>query len=119
MYVVFFEFVVGVVICLFVFLGVFFNVFYINEKMIDGIVEKVFVRSIWKDVMIIFIVRNIILMDMIEVLVGFVWLFVIFFVFIVVVLYEIEMWWGIFNVFYFIGVIVGSVIVICFFVFFE
>lgn len=113
-YAVPFELVVGAAICLFVLSGASLNVLHINEKTTDGTAEKASARSIWKDVMIIPIVRNITLMDMIEALAGSVWSSAILLAFTVAVLHETEMWWGIFNASYFIGAIVGSVIAIRF-----
>ncbi|MBE0172040.1 MFS transporter [Bacillus spizizenii ATCC 6633 = JCM 2499] len=118
-YAVPFELVVGAAICLFVLSGASLNVLHINEKTTDGTAEKASARSIWKDVMIIPIVRNITLMDMIEALAGSVWSSAILLAFTVAVLHETEMWWGIFNASYFIGAIVGSVIAIRFSAFFE
>lgn len=115
-YAVPFELVVGAAICLFVLSGASLNVLHINEKTTDGTAS---VRSIWKDLMIIPIVRDITVMDMLEALAGSVWSSAILLAFTAAVLHETEVWWGMFNASYFIGAIVGSVIAIRFSSFFE
>ncbi|MGG1009756.1 MFS transporter [Bacillus spizizenii] len=65
-YAVPFELVVGAAICLFVLSGASLIVLHINEKTTDGIAEKASAKSIWKDLMMIPIVRDITLMDMLE-----------------------------------------------------
>ncbi|MFV9832099.1 MFS transporter [Bacillus stercoris] len=118
-YAVPFEVVVGAAICLFVLSGVSLKGLHIIEKTTDETDEKASGRSIWKDLMIIPIVRDITFMDMIEALAGSVWSSAILLAFTAVVLHETEAWWGMFNASYFIGAIVGSVIAIRFSAFFE
>ncbi|MEC1547567.1 MFS transporter [Bacillus rugosus] len=118
-YAVPFELVVGAAICLFVLSGASISVLHINEEATEGTAEGASARSIWKDLMIIPIVRDITLMDMIEALAGSVWSSAILLAFTAAVLHETEVWWGMFNASYFIGSIVGSVIAIRFSAFFE
>ncbi|MEC1582519.1 MFS transporter [Bacillus subtilis] len=118
-YAVPFEVVVGAAICLFVLSAASLNVLHINEKTTGGTDETASARSIWKDLMIIPIVRDITVMDMIEALAGSVWSSAILLAFTAAVLHETEVWWGMFNASYFIGAIVGSVIAIRFSAFFE
>ncbi|MCY7950664.1 MFS transporter [Bacillus inaquosorum] len=118
-YVVPFELVVGAAICLFVLSGVSISLLHINEEETDEKAETASARSIWKDLMIIPVVRDITVMDMIEALAGSVWSSAILLAFTAAVLHETEVWWGMFNASYFIGAIVGSIIAIRFSVFFE
>ncbi|MCY7941138.1 MFS transporter [Bacillus inaquosorum] len=118
-YAVPFELVVGAAICLFVLSGVSISLLHINEEETDEKAETASARSIWKDLMIIPVVRDITVMDMIEALAGSVWSSAILLAFTAAVLHETEVWWGMFNASYFIGAIVGSVIAICFSAFFE
>ncbi|MGY0432327.1 MFS transporter [Bacillus rugosus] len=118
-YAVPFELVVGAAICLFVLSGASISVLHINEEAAEGTAEGASARSIWKDLMIIPIVRDITLMDMIEALAGSVWSSAILLAFTAAVLHETEVWWGMFNASYFIGAIVGSVVAIRFSAFFE
>lgn len=118
-YAVPFELVVGAAICLFVLSGASISVLHVNEEEAVGTAETASARSIWKDLMIIPIVRDITVMDMIEALAGSVWSSAILLAFTVAVLHETEVWWGMFNASYFIGAIVGSVIAIRFSSFFE
>ncbi|MER0468364.1 MFS transporter [Bacillus cabrialesii subsp. cabrialesii] len=118
-YAVPFELVVGAAICLFVLSGTSISVLLVNEKETEGTVETASARSIWKDLMIIPVVRDITVMDMIEALAGSVWSSAILLAFTAAVLRESEVWWGMFNASYFIGAIVGSVIAIRFSAFFE
>lgn len=118
-YAVPFELVVGAAICLFVLSGVSISLLHINEEETDEKAETVSARSIWKDLMIIPVVRDITVMDMIEALAGSVWSSAILLAFTAAVLHETEVWWGMFNASYFIGAIVGSIIAIRFSVFFE
>ncbi|MCY9096855.1 MFS transporter [Bacillus inaquosorum] len=118
-YVVPFELVVGAAICLFVLSGVSISLLHVNEEETDGKAETASARSIWKDLMIIPVVRDITVMDMIEALAGSVWSSAILLAFTAAVLHETEVWWGMFNASYFIGAIVGSVIAIRFSAFFE
>lgn len=92
---------------------------HVNEEEAVGTAETASARSIWKDLMIIPIVRDITVMDMIEALAGSVWSSAILLAFTVAVLHETEVWWGMFNASYFIGAIVGSVVAIRFSSFFE
>lgn len=118
-YAVPFELVVGAAICLFVLSGVSISLLHINEEETDEKAETASARSIWKDLMIIPVVRDITVMDMIEALAGSVWSSAILLAFTAAVLHETEVWWGMFNASYFIGAIVGSIIAIRFSVFFE
>ncbi|ARV98123.1 putative MFS-type transporter YjbB [Bacillus subtilis subsp. subtilis] len=118
-YAVPFELVVGAAICLFVLSAASISVLHVNEEEAAGTAETASVRSIWKDLMIIPIVRDITVMDMIEALAGSVWSSAILLAFTAAVLHETEVWWGMFNASYFIGAIVGSVIAIRFSSFFE
>ncbi|MEC2065126.1 MFS transporter [Bacillus inaquosorum] len=118
-YAVPFELVVGAAICLFVLSGVSISLLHVNEEETDGKAETASARSIWKDLMIIPVVRDITVMDMIEALAGSVWSSAILLAFTAAVLHETEVWWGMFNASYFIGAIVGSVIAIHFSAFFE
>ncbi|MCY7908194.1 MFS transporter [Bacillus inaquosorum] len=118
-YAVPFELVVGAAICLFVLSGVSISLLHVNEEETDGKAETASARSIWKDLMIIPVVRDITVMDMIEALAGSVWSSAILLAFTAAVLHETEVWWGMFNASYFIGAIVGSIIAIRFSVFFE
>ncbi|TDO11316.1 putative MFS family arabinose efflux permease [Bacillus subtilis] len=118
-YAVPFELVVGAAICLFVLSGVSISLLHINEEETDEKAETASARSIWKDLMIIPVVRDITVMDMIEALAGSVWSSAILLAFTAAVLHETEVWWGMFNASYFIGAIVGSVIAIRFSAFFE
>lgn len=118
-YAVPFELVVGAAICLFVLSGGSISLLHINEEETDEKAETVSARSIWKDLMIIPVVRDITVMDMIEALAGSVWSSAILLAFTAAVLHETEVWWGMFNASYFIGAIVGSIIAIRFSVFFE
>ncbi|MCY8855219.1 MFS transporter [Bacillus inaquosorum] len=118
-YVVPFELVVGAAICLFVLSGGSISLLHINEEETDEKAETASARSIWKDLMIIPVVRDITVMDMIEALAGSVWSSAILLAFTAAVLHETEVWWGMFNASYFIGAIVGSIIAIRFSVFFE
>lgn len=118
-YVVPFELVVGAAICLFVLSGVSISLLHINEEETDEKAETASARSIWKDLMIIPVVRDITVMDMIEALAGSVWSSAILLAFTAAVLHETEVWWGMFNASYFIGAIVSSIIAIRFSVFFE
>ncbi|MDK1002573.1 MFS transporter [Bacillus subtilis] len=118
-YAVPFEPVVGAAICLFVLSGASISVLHVNEEEDAGTAETASVRSIWKDLMIIPIVRDITVMDMIEALAGSVWSSAILLAFTAAVLHETEVWWGMFNASYFIGAIVGSVVAIRFSSFFE
>lgn len=113
-YAVPFELVVGAAICLFVLSGASISVLHVNEEEAAGTAETASVRSIWKDLMIIPIVRDITVMDMLEALAGSVWSSAILLAFTAAVLHETEVWWGMFNASYFIGAIVGSVIAIRF-----
>ncbi|CAN2253293.1 Uncharacterized MFS-type transporter YjbB [Bacillus subtilis] len=119
MYAVPFELVVGAAICLFVLSGVSISLLHINEEETDGKAETASTRSIWKDLMIIPVVRDITVMDMIEALAGSVWSSAILLAFTAAVLHETEVWWGMVNASYFIGAIAGSVIAIRFSAFFE
>ncbi|MEH7741097.1 MFS transporter [Bacillus subtilis] len=118
-YAVPFELVVGAAICLFVLSAASISVLHVNEEEAAGTAETASARSIWKDLMIIPIVRDITVMDMIEALAGSVWSSAILLAFTAAVLHETEVWWGMFNASYFIGAIVGSVIAIRFSAFFE
>lgn len=127
-YAVPFELVVGAAICLFVLSGASISVLHVNEEeaagtaetaSVTGTAETASARSIWKDLMIIPIVRDITVMDMIEALAGSVWSSAILLAFTAAVLHETEVWWGMFNASYFIGAIVGSVVAIHFSSFFE
>ncbi|WP_273796819.1 MFS transporter [Bacillus sp. AGSP2] len=118
-YAVPFELVVGAAICLLVLSGASISVLHVNEEEAAGTAETASVRSIWKDLMIIPIVRDITVMDMIEAFAGSVWSSAILLAFTAAVLHETEVWWGMFNASYFIGAIVGSVIAIRFSSFFE
>ncbi|MCY7757517.1 MFS transporter [Bacillus inaquosorum] len=109
-YAVPFELVVGAAICLFVLSRVSISLLHINEEETDGKAETASARSIWKDLMIIPVVRDITVMDMIEALAGSVWSSAILLAFTAAVLHATEVWWGMFNASYFIGAIVGSVI---------
>ncbi|MCY7916500.1 MFS transporter [Bacillus vallismortis] len=118
-YAVPFELVVGAAFFLFVLSGASICLLQVNEEVADGTAESASIRNIWKDVMVIRIVRDITLMDMIEALAGSVWSSAILLAFTVAVLHETEVWWGMFNASYFVGAIVGSVIAIRFSAFFE
>nr|WP_269802391.1 MFS transporter [Bacillus sp. G16] len=118
-YAVPFELVVGAAICLFVLSGVSISLLHINEEETDEKAETASARSIWKDLMIIPVVRDITVMDMIEALAGSVWSSAILLAFTAAVLHETEVWWGMFNASYFIGAIAGSIIAIRFSAFFE
>ncbi|MCY8071323.1 MFS transporter [Bacillus inaquosorum] len=118
-YAVPFELVVGAAICLFVLSGGSISLLHINEEETDEKAETASARSIWKDLMIIPVVRDITVMDMIEALAGSVWSSAILLAFTAAVLHETEVWWGMFNASYFIGAIAGSVIAIRFSAFFE
>ncbi len=118
-YAVPFELVVGAAFFLFVLSGASICLLQVNEEVADGTAESASIRNIWKDVMVIPIVRDITLMDMIEALAGSVWSSAILLAFTVAVLHETEVWWGMFNASYFVGAIVGSVIAIRFSAFFE
>ncbi|OBA09146.1 MFS transporter [Bacillus subtilis] len=118
-YAVPFELVVGAAICLFVLSGASISVLLVNEKETEGTVKTASARNIWKDLMIIPVVRDITVMDMIEALAGSVWSSAILLAFTAAVLHETEVWWGMFNASYFIGAIVGSVIAIRFSAFFA
>ncbi|MCY7784640.1 MULTISPECIES: MFS transporter [unclassified Bacillus (in: firmicutes)] len=119
-YAVPFEFIVGAAICLFVLSGASVSLLHIIEKGTDdGTAETASAGGIWKDVMIIPVVRDITVMDMIEALAGSVWSSAILLAFTAAVLHETEVWWGMFNASYFIGAIAGSVIAIRFSAFFE
>lgn len=114
-YAVPFEFIVGAAICLFVLSGASVSLLHIIEKGTDdGTAETASAGGIWKDVMIIPVVRDITVMDMIEALAGSVWSSAILLAFTAAVLHETEVWWGMFNASYFIGAIAGSVIAIRF-----
>lgn len=118
-YAVPFELVVGAAFFLFVLSGASICLLQVNEEVADGTAESASAGGIWKDVMIIPIVRDITLMDMLEALAGSVWSSAILLAFTVAVLHETEVWWGMFNASYFVGAIVGSLIAIRFSAFFE
>ncbi len=118
-YAVPFEVVVGAAICLFVLSGVSISGLHVNEKRAEGTAETQSARSIWKDLMILPVVKDITMMDMIEALAGSVWSSAILLAFTAAVLHATEVWWGVFNASYFIGAIAGSVIAIRFSAIFE
>lgn len=118
-YAVPFELVVGAAICLFVLSGASIRVLHVTEEGSDGTTETASAGSMWRDVMIIPIVRDITIMDSIEALANSVWSSAILLAFTAAVLHETEVWWGVFNASYFIGAIAGSVIAIRFSAFFK
>ncbi|NTU26760.1 MFS transporter [Bacillus tequilensis] len=118
-YAVPFEFVVGAAICLFVLSGASISMLLVKEKETEGTAETAPARSIWKDLILIPVVRDIAVMDMIEALAGSVWSSAILLAFTSAVLHETEVWWGTFNASYFIGAIIGSMIAIRFSAFFA